>query len=245
MKRLQVFLVAAGCMMLALVLAQPVKATIQTQQMQISIDVSVQVVGTPVVGYVPHQAPAQAGVPSIAAALRRASPSLEHAFHAEGLRFEGDSTLVAQATPPQHSVLVQAEVTPNPKGTILVSNVPDVMMTAAPGQTVTLMPACYLTVSVNMSTAWSLEEGVATLLTDSASGATLPGTALANNTYKNSGTPQPAATPYIVYATDGSVWSGLASGTAITTYCVNLTVTVPATAADGTYTTYAVYTLFN
>ena len=244
MKRLQMLLIAAGCMMLALVLAQPVKATIQSQQMQIAVNVSVQVVGTPIVGYVPHQAPAQAGVPSIAAALRRATPSLARAFHAEGLHFEGDSTMVAQAQV-QHSVLVQAEVTPNPKGTILVSDVPNVSMTAAPGQTVTLMPSCYLTVSVNMSTAWSLEEGVATVLTDAASGATLPGTALANNTYKNSGTPQPTSTPYIVYATDGSVWSGLASGTAITTYCVNLTVTVPASATDGTYSTDAVYTLFN
>ncbi len=241
MKRLQIFLIAAGFMMLALVLAQPVKATIQSQQMQIALNISVDVIGTPIVGYAPHQAPAQAGAPSIASALRRAAPSMQRAFSAEGIHFEGDSTLVAQA---QHSVLVQAEVTPNPKGTILVSNVPNVSMTAAPGQTVTVQPLCSLTVSVNMSTAWSLEEGVATDLT-SGGGATLPGTALANNTYKLAATPQPKPTPYIVYATDGSVWSGLASGTAITTYCVDLTVTVPASTTDGIYSTDAVYTLFN
>jgi hypothetical protein len=240
MKRLQMFLVAAGFMMLALVLAQPVKATIQSQQMQIALNISVDVVGTPIVGYVPREAPSQAGVPSIASALRRAEPSMQRAFSAEGLHFAGDSTMVAQV----HNVLVQAEVTPNPKGTILVSNVPNVSMMAAPGQTVTVQPLCSLTVSVNMATAWSLEEGVATDLT-SASGATLPGTALANNTYKLAATPQPKPTPYIVYATDGSVWSGLASGTAITTYCVDLTVTVPASTVDGIYSTDAVYTLFN
>lgn len=242
MKRLQIFLIAAGFMMLALVLAQPVKATIQTQQAQIFLNISVQVVGTPVVGYVPHQT--QAGVPSIASALRRALPSLQRAFHAEGIHFEGDSTLIAQAQV-QHSVLVQAEVTPNPKGTILVSNVPNVMMTAAPGQTVQLMPRCALTVTVNMATAWSLEEGIATDLTDPSNGAAFAGKYLANDTYKNSATPLPTSTPYIVYATDGSVWSGLGSGTAITTYCVDLTVSVPASTTDGTYTTDAVYTLFN
>jgi hypothetical protein len=245
MKRLQIFLIAAGFMMVALVMAQPVKATIQSQQMQIFLNISVDVVGTPIVGYVPHQAPAQAGVPSIASALRRAAPSMQRAFSAEGLHFTGDSTLVAQAAGVQHNVLVQAEVTPNPKGTILVSNVPNVSMTAAPGQTVTVQPLCSLQVSVNMSTAWSLEEGIATDLTLGGGSATLPGTALTNNTYKLAATPQPTSTPYIVYATDGSVWSGLASGTAITTYCVDLTVTVPPSTTDGVYSTDAVYTLFN
>jgi hypothetical protein len=241
MKRLQMFLVAAGFMMLALVLAQPVKATIQSQQMQIALNISVDVVGTPIVGYVPREAPSQAGVPSIASALRRAEPSMQRAFSAEGLHFAGDSTMVAQV----HNVLVQAEVTPNPKGTILVTNVPNVAVTAAPGQTVvTTKSPCALTVSVNMSTAWSLEEGAATDLTGPG-GATFPGTALANNTFLSAGTPQPTSTPYIVYSTDGSVWSGLASGTAITTYCVVLTITVPASATDGTYSTEVVYTLFN
>ncbi|MGA7746332.1 MAG: hypothetical protein WBA06_06640 [Candidatus Aquilonibacter sp.] len=238
MKRAQLVLVALGIAILGIVLTQPVKATIQTQQAQIVVNVVVQVVGTPI-GYVPHQAPAQGGL-TIASALRRAVPSVQRAFNAEGLHFEGDSsTLVAQAQV-QHSVLVQAEVTPNPKGTILVTNVPNVTVTAAPGQTVRVTPACSLTVTVNMTTAWSLEEGVTS---DFASG--FPGKDLANDTYKNSATPLPTSTPYIVYADDGSVWSGLGSGTAITTYCVDLTVTVPLTVTDGTYVTNAVYTLFN
>jgi len=244
MKQFRLLLIVVGFVMLALVLAQPVKATIQTQQAQILLNISVQVEGTPAVGYVPHQGPAQNATPAIASALERAMPSLQRAFNAEGLHFDGDaSTLVAQAQV-QHSVLVQAEVTPNPKGTILVSNVPDVTITAAPGQTVKVTPPCSLTVTVNMASAWSLEEGTATDLTSS-TGATFPGTALANDTYKNSATPLPTSTPYIVYSTDGHVWSGLGSGTTITTYCVDLTVTVPASAADGTYSTYAVYTLFN
>lgn len=239
MKRLQISLIAAGLMMLALVLAQPVKATIQSEQAQLLLNVSVQVVGTPV-GYVPHQA---SGQMTIASTLRRAAPSIQRAFNAEGIHFEGDSSLVAQAQV-QHSVLVQAEVTPNPKGTILVSNVPNVAMTAAPGQTVTTTSSpCALTVSVNMSSAWSLEEGAATAMTSGTS--TFPNTALANNTFLNSGTPRPAATPYIVYASDGNVWSGLASGSTITTYCVVLSIAVPATAVDGTYSTTVVYTLYN
>ena len=238
MKRAQLVLVALGIAILGIVLTQPVKATIQTQQAQIVVNVVVQVVGTPI-GYVPHQAPAQGGL-TIASALRRAVPSVQRAFNAEGLHFEGDSsTLVAQAQV-QHSVLVQAEVTPNPKGTILVTNVPNVTVTAAPGQTVRVTPACSLTVTVNMTTAWSLEEGVTS---DFSAG--FPGKDLANDTYLQPTTPKPTSTPYIVYADDGSVWSGLGSGTGITTYCVDLTVTVPPSVTDGTYVTNAIYTLFN
>jgi hypothetical protein len=236
MKRLQLLVIAVGVVVLALVFAQPVKATIQTQQAQIAINIVVQVSGTPV-GYVPHQAPA-GGQPIVSSiALRRATPALQRAFRAEALQF--DPAVVAQAQV-QKPLLVQAEVTPNPKATILISNSPSVTIPAAPGQTVTLVPACSLTVTVNMTTAWSLEEGITS---DFASG--FPGKDLANDTYKNSATPQPKATPYIVYADDGKVWSGLASGTTITTYCVDLTVTVPVTVPDGTYVTNAVYTLFN
>jgi len=243
MKRAQLLLVALGLTILGIVLTQPVKATIQTQQAQIILNLVVQVVGTPI-AYVPHQTLAQSGQPAIVSALRRAVPSIQRTFRAEGLHFDGDlSSLVAQAQV-QHSVLVQAEVTPNPKGTILVSNVPNVTITAAPGQTVKVTPPCALTVTVNMSTAWSLEEGLSNDLTSS-TGSTFPGKDVANDTYKNSATPLPTSTPYIVYADDGRVWSGLGSGTAITTYCVDLTVTVPASTTDGTYSTNAVYTLFN
>ncbi len=237
MKRFQLLSIAVGALIIGLVFAQPVKATIQTQQSQIIIPIFVQVIGTPI-GYAPHQAPGQM---TIASTLDRAAPALQRTYRAEGLHFASDdSTLVAQAQV-QHSVLVQAEVTPNPKGTILVSNYPSVSVTAAPGQTVKVLPACYFQVTVNMSTAWSLEEGI----TSDLSGGTFPGKDIANDTYKLAATPLPTSTPYIVYADDGGVWSGLASGTAITTYCVDLTVTVPLAVPDGNYSTNAVYTLFN
>lgn len=225
-------------LILGLVFMQPVKATIQTQQAQIAVTVVVPVVGTPI-AYVPHEAPAQAGQPTISSiALRRATPTFERAFRAESLQFDRDgSTTVAQAQV-QNPLLVQAEVTPNPKATILVSNMPSYTFNpgVAPGSTVHV--TCAFTVKVNMSTAWSLEEGITS---DFASD--FPGKDLANNTYVSS--PLPTATPYIVYADDGDVWSGLGSGSVITTYCIDLTVTVPASVLDGTYQTNAVYTLFN
>jgi hypothetical protein len=238
MKRLQLLLAAVGIAIVGLIFVQPAKATIQSQQAQIFIDVVVQVVGTPI-AYVPHQAPAVGNVPVIASlALRRLTPQLQRTFRAENLHFDGEtSTVVAQA---QNPLLVQAEVSPNPKATILVSNVPTVTVTAAPGQTVAIAPTCALTVTVNMSSAWSLQEGVSNDFS-----ATFPGKDLGNNTYINSDTPQPTSTPYIVYADDGDVWSAVGSGGSITTYCVNLTVSVPAGVTDGIYSTNAVYTLYN
>jgi hypothetical protein len=224
MKRLQLLLAAVGAAIVGIIFVQPAKATIQSQQAQIFIDVVVQVVGTPI-AYVPHQTPVVDNQPVIA-------------FRAENLHFVRDaSTVVAQAQSP---LLVQAEVSPNPKATILVSNVPTVTVTAAPGQTVTTAPACALTVTVNMSSAWSLQEGVSNDFS-----ASFPGKDLGNNTYINADTPQPTSTPYIVYADDGDVWSAVGSGGTITTYCVNLTVSVPAGVTDGIYSTNAVYTLYN
>ncbi len=237
MKRLQLLIVAVAALMLALVFAQPVKATIQSQQAQIAVTIVVPVAGTPI-AYVPHHAPAQNGAPTIASiAFRRTTSALHRPFRAEALQF--DTGTVAQAQV-QNPLLVQAEVTPNPKGTILVSNSPSYTFNpgVAPGSTVHV--TCAFTVTVNMATAWSLEEGITSDFST-----TFLGKDLANDTYKNATTPLPTSTPYIVYADDGKVWSGLASGTAITTYCVDLTVTVPSATTDGTYFTNAVYTLFN
>ncbi|HUA09005.1 MAG TPA: hypothetical protein VMA98_06990 [Candidatus Acidoferrales bacterium] len=245
MTRLRLLFVAVALLVLSVLWTQPVQATIASQQSQISVLVVVDVVGTPVptatpVGYLPFASPAQAGQPVISSvAVRRLTTSQERPFQAESLEFSGDdSTIVAQAQV-QNPLLVQAEVSPNPKATLLVSDYPTVTMTAPPGGSASL-PACYFTVKVNMSTTWSLEQGITN---DFVTG--FPGTDLRNNTYKNSATPQPTSTPYVVYADDGSEWSVLGSGTAITTYCVDLTVTVPSSVTDGPYSTYAVYTLFN
>jgi hypothetical protein len=252
MKRFQFLLIVAGFAILALVLAQPVKATIATQQAQIGFTIIVNVTPSPMpsatptpplLGYALQQAQSTGGRPSIGSlSLRRVTPDLARSFHAESLQFEGGSTLVAQAQV-QHSVLVQAEVTPNPKATILYTQVG-----GSGGSSVTLNQvagtteqyACAFTVTVDMVTAWSLEQG---LSADFASG--FPGKDLANDTYKNSATPLPTSTPYVVYPDDGSEWSLMATGSAMTTYCVTLTLTIPGTTEEGTYSTNAIYTLFN
>ncbi len=248
MKRFQFFLIVAGFAILALVLAQPVKATIATQQAQIGFTIIVNVTPSPMptgtgLAYAPQQATATSERPSIGSlSLRRIMPDLARGFRAENLQFDGGSTLVAQAQV-QHSVLMQAEVTPNPKATILYTDVG-----GSGGSSVTLNQTagttaqypCAFTVTVDMTTAWSLEQGLAA---DFAAG--FPGKDLANDTYKNSATPLPTSTPYVVYPDDGSEWSLMATGSSMTTYCVTLTLTVPGTTDEGTYSTNAIYTLFN
>jgi hypothetical protein len=251
-KRFQFLLIVAGFAILALVLAQPVKATISTQQAQLGFTIIVNVSPSPMpsatptpplLGYAPQQAQSTGGRPSIGSlSVRRITPDLARGFHAENLRFEGGSTLVAQAQV-QHSVLVQAEVTPNPKATILYTDVG-----GSGGSSVTLNQIagtteqypCAFTVTVDMLTTWILDEGISNdFATD------FPGKDLANDTYNQVATPLPTSTPYVVYADDGSVWSQMATGTTKTTYCVTLTLTVPGTTPEGTYSTNAIFTLFN
>jgi hypothetical protein len=238
MNRFRLLLVAVGLVMLGIVLTQPVKATIQTQQAQMAVTIIVNVSPSPV-AYVPHQEPGANKTVIAALSLDRAAPpALQRAFRAENLQFTPDlSNVVAQAQV-QHGVLVQAEVTPNPKATILTNNAPGSTVILNQYSGTTVQWACVFTVTVDMTTAWSLEEGITS---DFASN--FPGKDLANNTYIS--TPLPTATPYIVYADDGSVWSGLGSGTAKTTYCVTLTLTIPEGVAGGAYVTNAIYTLFN
>lgn len=239
MNRFRLLLVAIGLAVLGIVLTQPVKATIATQQAQMSVTIIVNVTPSPL-AYVPHQEPGAGNMPVIASISldRAAPPALQRAFRAENLKFAPDtSNMIAQAQV-QHGVLVQAEVTPNPKATILTNNAPG--STVILNQTVgtTQQWPCVFTVTVDMITAWSLEQGITS---DFASG--FPGKDLANNSYVS--TPRPTATPYVVYADDGSEWSLLGSGSAKTTYCVTLTLTIPTGVSGGAYVTNAIYTLFN
>ncbi|MGB6986745.1 MAG: hypothetical protein WBD74_12295 [Candidatus Aquilonibacter sp.] len=247
MNRFRLLLVAIGLVVLGIALTQPVKATIATQQAQIGFTIIVNVTPspmpttTPLLGYAPQHTSDASGRPSISAvSLRRAMPDLRRAFRAESLHFDGGSMLVAQAQV-QHGVLVQAEVTPNPKATILYTDIG-----AAPASSVTLdqtagttvQYACAFTVTVDMLTTWVLDQG---LSNDFASD--FSGKELANNTY--AATPMPTSTPYVVYADDGKVWSQMATGTTKTTYCVTLTLTIPGTTDSGSYSTNAIYTLYN
>jgi hypothetical protein len=238
MNRFRLLLVAVGLVMLGIVLTQPVKATIASQQAQMAVTIIVNVSPSPL-AYVPHQEPG-ANKPVIASLSldRAAPPALRRAFRAENLQFTPDlSNVVAQAQK-QGSVLVQAEVTPNPKATILTNNAPGSTVILNQYQGATVAWPCVFTVTVDMTTAWSLEQGLTSDFTTS-----FPGKDLANNTYVS--TPLPTATPYVVYADDSSEWSLLGTGTGKTTYCVTLTLTIPASTPAGAYVTNAIYTLFN
>ena len=146
----------------------------------------------------------------------------------------GMTNLVAQS---QQSVRVQAEVTPNPNATLLVTNSQNITLSGTAGTTIT--QSCAYTVTSNAAaiSSWSIKQG---LYNDFIT-TTWPGKDLANNSYIQTGTPQPTATPFIVYPTN---WTVMASSANTKTYCVDLTLTIPATVTTGAYSTTAVYTLW-
>lgn len=145
------------------------------------------------------------------------------------------NTLVAQSAP-QQAVRVQAEVTPNPNATLLVTNQQSIVMSATAGTTVT--QSCAYTVTSNAAAiaSWTIRQGLSSDFATS-----FPGNSLANNSYLTSATPQPTATPFIVYP---SSWTVMASSGNVKSYCVDLTLSVPKTVPGGAYSTNAVYTLY-
>jgi hypothetical protein len=240
MNRFRFLLIALGMAVLGIVLTRPVHATIQTLQSQIGVDIIINVTPSPMPSgtglvYVPQQAPAQSGQPVIASvALGRAVPS-RGAFRAESLHF--DSTAVAQAQV-QNPLLVQAEVSPNPKATLLYSSPgSSVIINQVAGTT--QQWTCVFEVTIDTSKAWTLEQGLSNDLASS-----FPGKDVANNTYLMAATPKPTATPYVVYPDDGNEWSLTGTGSAFTTYCVTLTITIPGAVTQGTYSTNAIYSLY-
>jgi hypothetical protein len=236
MKRLQYLIVAIGAVVFALTFAQPAQALLQTLQSQIAITIFVNVSPAPV-GYAPP--PSTSGSPSISTsiALGKALPG-RRTYRAEALRFTGDSTMIAQAQV-QHGNLVQAEVSPNPKATLLYSNLPSVGPYTITAGTTKVEP-CAFEVVVDAAKAWTLDEGVTSDFTTG-----FPGNDVGNNTYLSSATPKPTATPYAVYADDGNAWTLLSTGgVGMTTYCVTLTITVPASVTAGPYSTNAIYSIY-
>jgi hypothetical protein len=196
----------------------------QVQRDQVSVNIIINV--TPAAGYVPPPVKVQPAV--IAVRLREARGS------AQNVDALPAGELIAQ-TAQQKALKVEATVTPNPLATLLYSNSPGVVMNATAGTAVT--QPCIYTVTVHTTvTSWTLRQG---LSGDFASG--FPGTDLANNSYLQGATPQPTSTPFVVYPTS---WTVLASSGGIKTYCVDLTVTVPAAVAGGAYSTNAVYTIY-
>lgn len=230
MTRLQKAAAALVALVGALVLfSKPTQALIQVQQDQIGVTILVNVTPAPLV-YVP------AGAPAAPAAI-----SARFALRARGSADSVDDTkmldvgnLVAQ-TQKQSAVKVQAAVTPNPKGTLLYSNQSAVAVNGVAGTTV--KASCIYTVTVDTTkTSWTLREGLSANLASS-----FPGSDVANDSYLQSGTPQPKSTPFIVYPTN---WTILSSSGLMKTYCVDLYVTIPASVTQGAYSTNAIYTLF-
>lgn len=145
----------------------------------------------------------------------------------------GSSVLVAQN---QGSVQVRAEVTPNPNATLLVVNQTNETFNATAGTTIS--QKCIYTVTSNAAAiaSWTIKQGLANDFTS-----TWSGSDLANNSYLQSGTPKPSATPFTVYPSN---WTPMASSGNAKTYCVDLTLTIPASVPTGAYSTTAVYSLW-
>lgn len=148
---------------------------------------------------------------------------------------DGMGTLVAQAQA-QKPVRVQANVTPNPNATLLVTSQSNIVLNGTAGTTINA--ACIYTVTSNAAaiTSWTIKQGLSSNFTSSWSGSTL-----ANNSYLQLGTPKPTATPFVVYPSN---WTVMASDGHTQTYCVDLTLTIPATVPTGAYSTNAVYTIW-
>ncbi len=199
-------------------------ATLVTQRDQISVTVVVNVTPAPM-GFRQPAQPPDAGA-GIVARMR---------LHGRG---GGSGEFVAQVS--QKPVRVEAEVSPNPTATLLYSDQPFVSISTTAGTTTTVPCAFHVTVD-STSANWILKHGLSTDFSDGNSH-TFVGSYLANNTYLS--TPHPAATPYVVYADDGGNWATLDSNKYVQTYCVDLTVRVPASVPGGTYSSNAVYTVY-
>jgi hypothetical protein len=225
---------------IAFVIVPAIAFALTSQRAQIGITIVVNVTPNPL-GYV--HAPGATDTEIVAkATLHGASPALERAFEAQELHFlpVNSDAVVAQV---QHSLRVEAEVTPNPTATLLTTDAPGSTVIENVEAGVVTKFSCVYHVTVDTTiTNWQLKDG---LSNDFSSGtATWPGTDLGKNTYVAA--PNPTSTPFVVYADDGGAWSivngAYYSGTQ--TFCVDLTFNIPIATAQGTYSSNAIYTLY-
>ena len=230
---------------LASLIAIPVivSASIQTQRAQITVTITINVTPAPL-ALVPRAQSAatdtsQAEHSGIVAALSiNQGEKLRPQYHAENVSYVG-SEIVAQTAAQQKSVRVDAEVSPNPNGTLLVSNQTGVIINQTAGTTMTY--SCIYTVKVTTTvTNWSLDHGLYSDFLDPTLGVSFAGSDVSNNSYLS--TPHPAYTPFIVFS-DGQAWALLQANGTTKTYCVDLKVALPASAAQGSYASQATYTL--
>lgn len=229
MSRLRILLAAVGALAIVLVAGQKGHASfVQTQRSQISVYILVNVTPAPV-GYAPKDAAAPA---PLAVGMRLRAKGSSDSVDAVNVDLRDT---VAQA---QSAVRVQAEVTPNPNATLLYSNSTAVQMSGTAGTTVT-QPCAYTITAHTTQTSWTIYEG----LSNDFNGTAFPGKNLANNTYLQTGTPNPAPTAFVVYPDNNNQWSIMAKSGGTLVYCVDLAVTIPTT-ASGAYSTNAVYTIY-
>lgn len=212
------------------------QALLQSQRAQIGVTILINVTPNPL-GYL--HAPGATDAIVAKATLRGAPRSLERAFEAQQLHFlPASSVTVAQV---QHSVRVEAEVTPNPTATLLTTDAPGstVMLSAEAGVTTAFSCVYHVTVQTTQ-TGWTLKHG---LSNDFSSGvSTFAGGDVANNSHVAA--PNPTATPFVVYQTNGGVWAVLGTNSGTQTYCVDLTLNIPIATAQATYSSNAIYTVY-
>ena len=202
-------------------------ATLQQQRAQISVTVQVNV--TPAVAY-------NGGSPGIAVSMASRAQGGAPMFD---FQISKKSALQFQAST-QSALRVQAVVSPNPNATLLYYNNPQVVINQTAGTAATYPCAYTITVDKNAASFWNLYDG----LSNDFSGSAFPGKDLANNTYVQGGSPNPTATPFVVYPDNNNNWYKRASATTMMTYCVDLTLTIPISTPGGAYSTNAVYTLY-
>jgi hypothetical protein len=207
-------------------------AAIQQQRAQIAVNITINVTPNPL-GFI--QSPGANSFGHVIAKMSLDRAETAASYRAESLSFDA-SNVVAQN---QGAIKTEAEVSPNPLGTLLYSNSPGVVYSQEAGTTV-VYPCAYTVTVSTAQTNWSLDHGLFTDMELQGGGGSWTGHDIANNSYIS--TPHPTATPFIVYS-DGQNWTLLQANGGTKTYCVDLTVTIPISTAGGTYSSNAVYTL--
>ncbi|HEY8313049.1 MAG TPA: hypothetical protein VIG51_02645 [Candidatus Baltobacteraceae bacterium] len=203
---------------------------LQQQRAQRAVYILVNVTPGPM-GYAPSGAAAFGSGIAASMALRQRGAGAA----SDDVAF-GPEVLLAQATN-QSSVRVEAAVSPDPTATLLYTNNQTVIMNGVAGTTVT--QACAYTVTVNTTQkSWTLYHG----LSNDFSGSTFPGNDLLNNSYVS--TPNAKATPFVVYPDNSNQFAILSKSGGNATFCVDLTLNLPANVPGGAYSSNAIYTLY-
>src|SRR5262249_47180393 len=157
-------------------------ALIQQQRAQIQVSITINVTPNPLGYAAPPPAATDTSVNGIIARMTVNTKESPSHYHAESLTFDS-GRWIAQS---QGGIKVEATVTPNPNGTLLVSNVPGVQFNQEAGTVVTY--TCPYTVTVTTTqTAWTLEHGLYSNF--SGFNGSFTGHDAANKTHLTTGTP--------------------------------------------------------